>query len=291
MCPSTGCARSVRHPLLPRIATALALLLGTVLAAPLEAQETLPTVAADTTRGVTLVGFVRDTMGQPLRGAEVRVGEHYDLSAADGRFMLEGVVGDTLQLVVRRIGYLPAEVLLALEPDVRGVELAVTMVPAAVQLGTIVIEGRQLNNRLWQNGYYDREKRGIGTRFGPDYLERFGGTMAGLLGQTPSVSLARDPQGRLVALGRQGGRECPLNVFLDGILLRWANEVGLDAIVNMKDVLAIEVYPRETDAPFAFSAASWSGTTASGGLPSAQSGASAGTTAMCGSLLIWTKPF
>ena len=243
-------------------------------------------------RTVMLVGVVRDTGGRTLSGAEIRAGAgHTTLSDAEGRFAIMGVPADTVQLLVRRIGYLPADVILAADPGAR-VELAVNLVPSAVELGTIVIEGRQLSTHLHRNGFYDRQRRSFGKLFGPEEIERSATPLTGFLYQVPNVRIRRERGGAAVAYGSAGaGRQCPLNVYLDGILIRWAGEAGLDNIINRQDILAIEVYPRATLLPSSLGRTG-QGTSSVGGLgsPGGGAGLSGVSTSDCGALVIWTKP-
>ena len=274
---------------------ALVVALLTLVAGSLLAQDpALPASGAPAvSRTVVLAGVVRDTAGRPLSGAEVRTANHFVLSEADGTFLLPGVTGDTVQLLVRRIGYRPADVLLTVEPHIKRVELAVKMVPAVMELGTITVEGRTLSTRLMQTGFYQRQKLGIGTFFDAEYLERFGGTLGGLMQQVPSVQVQYGRGNAVVPMGRSGfGGYCPLQVFLDGVLIRWASDVGLNSLVAKDDILAVEVYPRVSQMPSVL--AGHSGAVAgSGGMPnSAGSVQLRGTSTVdCGAVVIWTKPF
>jgi len=277
----------------------LALFVAPVAAPPLRAQEpasvTDSTAASLGAQTVTLVGVVRDTAGRSLSGAEVRAGaRQFTISDADGRFVLEGVAPDTIQLLVRRIGYLPAEVVLEARAGLR-VELAVKLVPSVTELGTITVNGVRMDTRLWTSGFYDRQKLGSGTFFTPEYLERHAGSVGSLLREAPSVTVVRDYYGRAVAMGpvlSLSAASCPLNVFLDGVLIRWADEAGLDGLMDHQDILAVEVYPRATQVPPAFGGYS-AGSSSSGGSGRSSSqgeskvGADGGD---CGALVIWTKP-
>lgn len=273
---------------LPFRRTSLALrLLAAVAAAPAAAAQA-PTAADSAARYVTLVGVVRDTSGRPLAGAEVRAGAtQLTVSDADGSFLLTGVEPDTVQLLVRRIGYRPADVVLAANAGLR-VELLVRMVPAAVELGTITVEGRTMDTRLWQSGFYERQKVGSGTFFDPEFLARHRGTIDGLVREAPGVRVDRDRYGRSVARGRFGGGWCSLNVFIDGVYVRWANDVGIDQLLSRQEVLAVEIYPRGTQVP-----ATLAGYTAAGGgvmLSPGGTGGGASGGSDCGVISFWTKP-
>lgn len=269
-------------PRLPAVAVLL-----TLLAAGAGAQQAPPppadtTLAAD---AVTLRGIVRDTAGRPLLGAQVMTAEATTITDADGRFELRDLRADTLHLLIRRIGHQPASITLA--PD-RGVivEFAATLVPTVVELGTIVVEGRTMERTLWRNGFYDRERAGHGTYFGPEELGRHSSVVTALR-MTPSVQVSRTMDGRAIAMGRSGVGWCQLAVYLDGVLVRWANDVGLETLVLPGDVLAMEVYSRAVQVPATLRSAGPSG--GGGGLPS-PGGAVSGGPVDCGAIVIWTKP-
>lgn len=221
-----------------------------------------------------VTGIVRDTLGRPLAAAEVRIGDLSDFSDAEGRFRVEGVKPDTLDLIVRRIGYVPASVLIAIDAGVT-VELAVTLVPLVVELGTIVVEGRTLDRRLWREGFYARQRAGHGTFLGPEQLERFRGQpLSSLVRRAPAVTVQRGRAGKAIALGKFGASPCALNVILDGQLIRWASTTGLDEVVNRGDIHAMEIYPRYQNIPAALAMLVGVGTQPTD----------------CGALVIWTKP-
>lgn len=274
----------------------LALLATLVLAVPAAAQQgARPAGAADTVMvpAVTIVGVVRDTAGRALRGAEVRTGARsFAVTDDEGRFTLLGVTPDSVQLLVRRIGYQPADVVLVAAPGVR-VELAVKLVPAAVELGTIVVEGRAMDTRLWQTGFYDRQKSGFGTHFGPEKLGRYGATLSALMSEIPSARVVSGNFGSGVAYGpSMAGGYCPLNVFIDGVFIRWAPEIGLDQLVDRNEILAVEVYPRVTEMPSVLSRTVGPVDGAVGGaVPSAGGVSLVGVSSVdCGALIVWTKP-
>lgn len=244
------------------------------------------------TGGVTLRGIVRDTAGRPLLGAQIMTAEATTITDADGRFELRDLRADTLHLIIRRIGHQPTSITLA--PD-RGVivEFAATLVPNVLELGTIVIDGRTLDRRLWTSGYYERAALGHGTYFGPEELGRHS-SLETALRMVPSVRMSRAMDGRVMAFGRSGVGFCALSVYLDGILVRWANDVGLETLVLPGEVLALEVYARASQVPAMLRTVG--GVAGVGtGLPSPDaSGANAGPAndgpVDCGAISIWTKP-
>jgi hypothetical protein len=253
-------------------------------APPTQGAPPAPAPAVTDTGGVTLRGIVRDTAGRPLVGAQVMTAEATAITEADGRFELRDLRADTLHLLIRRIGHQPASITLA--PD-RGVivEFAATLVPTVVELGTIVVEGRTLDRRLWTAGYYDRAALGHGTYLGPEELGRHS-SLATALRMVPSVRMSRAPDGRAMAFGPTGTGVCPLDVHVDGVLVRWANEVGLETLVGPGEVQAVEVYARASQVPAMLRTVG--GVAGTGGVPNATGVANDGPVD-CGALLVWTK--
>ena len=254
--------------------------------APPPRDTAAPPAVADTL-AVTLRGIVQDTAGRPLLGAQVMTAEATAITGADGRFELRDLRADTLHLLIRRIGHQPASIMLA--PD-RGVivEFAATLVPTVVELGTIVVEGRTMERTLWRNGFYDRQRAGHGTYFDPEKLAQHPSVVTALQ-MTPSVQVMRTPDGRAIALGRSGAKFCTLAVYIDGVLVRSASDIGLEMLVLPGDVLAMEVYPRAVHVPNTLRSAGPSD--GGGGLPSPGSGAVSGGPVDCGAVVLWTKPF
>jgi hypothetical protein len=255
----------------------------------------VPAVAQDSTSTVTIAGVVRDTSGRLLPGAEVRSGEQFTLTSDSGTFLLRGLKPDTVDLLVRRIGFRPVTTAFVIQPGLT-VSVAVRMTPSDVTLGTIVVDGERVDSQLWQTGFYQRSKTGTGTFFTPDDLKHHGGTVSGLIAEVPSVRIQWDIRGRAGAIGRFGAKECPMNVFIDGALVRWAGDVGLDQVLPKDDILAVEVYPR---AAFVPSVLVGSGTVAGASSASGISGGKSANTMLtsqgqrsdCGAIFFWTKPF
>lgn len=257
-----------------------------IAAAPAQAPPPRDTAAASPltdTGAVTLRGVVRDTAGRPLLGAQVMTAEATTITDADGRFELRDLRADTLHLLIRRIGHQPAAITLA--PD-RGVvvEFAATLVPNVVELGTIIVEGRTMDRRLWNEGFYDREKLGFGTFFDAGDLGRYA-SLESALRMAPSVHMTRAPDGRVAALGQTPFGHCALTVYVDGTLVRWAHEIGLETLVPQGEVLALEVYARASQVPAKYRIV--------GGMPGSATTQGIGIAGPveCGAIAIWTKPY
>lgn len=248
---------------------------------------------ANRTETVTLDGVVRDNSGRLLSAAEVVVDQtHRTISNSRGEFAIPGLLPGVIEFTARRIGYSPVTSGVQVDSGAAAVHLAITLTPVATPLGTIVVEGKRLDKTLWQRGFYKRQQLGFGHYFDDQYLKRQSTGIANVVGMVPSVYLNRSSNGSAVAMGKlPTGGGCPLSVFVDGIYLPWATDVGLDDIVNRDDVLAMEVYARASELPATITGQG--GTRAVGSVGTVNirgMAAQTGTYTECGAILIWTKP-
>jgi hypothetical protein len=251
------------------------------------------TPSANAEGRVTLAGQVRDQDGRPLGAAEIIVDdEHRAISNSRGEFSIPGLTPGLLQFTARRIGYTPVVTGIRVDPGVT-VQLSVKLVPAAIELGTMIVEGKRLDKTLWQTGFYQRQNVGLGTYFDNVYLSHFQASLANLVGNIASVTVDRSSNGAAVAYGKlPNGGSCPLSVFLDGNYIPWATDSGLDNVINRDEVLAIEVYPRASDVPATIAGkGGMSGVGSIGTVNVRGQQMQAGQVyAECGAILMWTKP-
>jgi len=248
----------------------------------------------DSTVGrLTLTGIVHDVAGMPLEGAEFSVGEGIStLSDEKGAFVLRGVPTGSVQLVIRRVGYRPVSVALVTKPDTRAVSIESTLTPNETTLGTVIIEGKKLDRALFENGFYDRQKKSDGHFFPPERMEKTAASLSTLMNEVPSLRVARSRGGVSIPMGvgghgMGGPIYCRLNVFLDGTYLPWATEAGIDAVVAEQDVKAIEVYSRPESVPRQIR-----GTAGAQSVGGPRSGGGEGLgpgSVNCGAILIWSK--
>jgi len=264
-------------------------LLGMLFGREAIAQQTVADPRANT---LTLSGVVKDNVGNPITGAQISVGTLSALSDSNGNFALPGVPRGTIDLAVRRIGFIAQAVSLETKPDVTGVSIAVTMVPNAVSLGTIVIEGKTLDRDLWTKGFYKRKDLGRGYFFTPEQMAHTKISLSSLISEVPSVSIRTLRGGTRVPLAQVGGgiggpRYCPMNVFLDGQYLSYAPQMGIDNLIAQQDVKAIEVYNRPSEVPNAIDGLGGFG---SSGVAISNPAFAAGGMSECGVILLWSKP-
>ena len=256
--------------------------------------NTIKPAGPESASSVTLDGIVRDREGRPLAAAEVIVdGEHRTITNSRGEFSIPGLSTGLIEFTTRRIGYSPVTSAVQVDPGLRAVHLAVKLVPIAIELGTIVIEGKRMDKTLWQTGFYRRAELGNGAYFDDEYMKRFQASIASLISTVSSVYVDRTSNGTAVALGRlPNGASCPLSVYVDGNYISWAREQGLDNVVNSADILGIEVYARASEMPARISGLGGATGTGSIGTVNIRGGSMQGGQVFgeCGSILIWTKP-
>ena len=242
---------------------------------------------------VTLEGVVRDKDERPLAAAEVVVdNQHRTITNSRGEFSISDIEAGLIQFTARRIGYNPVTTAVQVDPGLR-VSLAVKLTPLAIQLGTIVVEGKRLDKGLWQTGFYKRRDAGAGTFFDSDYMSHFHAGLSSLMSSIPSVKMNR-LNNRSIPVGKlPDGNECVLNVFVDGVRFPFIDNSGIDEIANAEDVLAVEVYPRASETPIRISGLggqNGQGTIGTLNIQRPGTFEMGSTNGECGAVLIWTKP-
>jgi hypothetical protein len=241
---------------------------------------------------VTLDGVVRDREGRPLAAAEIIVDDsHRTITNSRGEFSIPDLQAGLIEFTARRIGYTPVTTGVQVEPGLT-VHLAVKLVPVAVQLGTMVIEGKAIDKSLWQTGFYKRRDANSGHFFDPEQVSHFHAGVSSLISTVPALYLSRNrnmsiPMGKL-----PDGNSCFMNVFVDGNRYPWVSTSGIDDVANMEDVLAVEVYPRAAEMPSRIAGIGGVSGTGNIGTVTLQSGSfqMGSTSGECGAILIWTRP-
>jgi hypothetical protein len=182
--------------------------------------------AAAPAPGASLRGLVVDSAGLPLAGAHVRLGSGAGGAITDstGRFALTGLVSGSRTLVVRRLGYLPAEVVVHLTRRAPR-EVVVRLDTYVPVLEAVFIEARR-NFALERVGFTARQRSGLGRYLSPtDLAQRYAFNVSDFLRHLPPP--------------RRGafGRACT-SYWVDG--MRWRGNV--DEFMSPDEVAAIEVY-------------------------------------------------
>jgi hypothetical protein len=207
-----------------------------------------------------LRGRVTDDAGTPLSYANIQVnfGRRY-LSDDSGRFQIPWTTNSTT-LLVRRIGFEPAELRLTALPDT---SVRIAMTPIAVQLKGVVVTGASPFRSLDTYGFYGRMKdaeRGInhGYFITPEDIERRkpnwitqmmeGFPTVRVCGKISKTCPAGDPRGEFIL----GSNACLMTVYLDNIRIVGGLNGQVSAVNELAlptSVAAVEVYPRAVNAP------------------------------------------
>lgn len=233
-----------------------------------EAPDPEPNLSATMLRGRVI-----DESGAPLSYANVQVNSGRRLVADDsGRFQLPYPGGGASTVIVRRIGFEPAEVKLASRPDTA---LRVVLIAIPAQLREVTVTATTAYRSLDLSGFYGRMRDAErGAHYGffitPEDIDRRKPTSTTQMADGfPNVRVYKSGTGPMWDV-IMGPGNCAMTVYLDRI--RVTNRLlGPSDFVNQlvlpNHMAAMEVYPRASDAPPAY--------------PSAN--------AACGVVLIWTK--
>lgn len=269
--------------------------------------------ASDQTRAV--VGRVVDEASRPLPGAEVRAADTRAMTDSAGHFVLRDLPNGEVQLVVRKVGYDSTSVTVAATAMVKAQDAAAPEISVilrrAQRLNEIVVEGQAYDRALWDRGFYHRQKLASGMFFDPDAIAHFGGDGLGsLVRQVPRVDVQHLGDSDY-AFSRVGGRPCRMNIYIDGMFQRVAmpspvagrggrkeEGIGLNELIDLHTVAAVEVYPRASSVPTQFMR--MGPPAGPQGMTSQQIGSPNGLSrtptqyensdAACGAIVIWTRP-
>jgi hypothetical protein len=187
----------------------------------------------------TLVAGVADAeTGAPLEGAEVLLVKLHRLGRANalGEATVTEVPRGVQRVRVRRLGYSPAEVDLAVSRDTTGAVFRLTRV--ATQLGAVKIEAQWVPPGI--RDFETRRKQGIGRFMIDTELDEVRNRDFSTMAQARFAGLTTvvDANGKRVLATQRGLTPCPVNVYLDGI------ELGqeYDDWVRTWDLAAVEFY-------------------------------------------------
>ena len=203
--------------------------------------------AAQERAGSLLVVHVADEQGNPLMGARVTVGGVDRVVTSDGGGVarIERVPEGVRLVDVRRQGFAMQRIASAFTPG-DTVRREVVMKPDPVELEELTVTTWGRSTRLIRNGFYDRQRRGLGAFMTRDQLERLRpyhlqGAFRYMRGFTVDTYRSHD----IVVATRGGIGSCVPHVYLDGnrMIMRRAEDQA-DALESIppENVEAIEAY-------------------------------------------------
>jgi hypothetical protein len=236
--------------------------------------------------GQTLRGKVLDAAsGEPVAQAAIAAQDSAGhtvgraRSAADGTFAMPLRAAGVFHLDATRTGYQPAHTQ-ALPVDVREtveVELRVSATPVSVAPLTVTARQAPPHRRsLEMNGFYDREKTGLGRFLRREDFDRATTTLAEALTKAQGTYLIDAGARQFIAFSRSSAsvslrfastNPCLPKVYLDGTRAPYGGQMDINSIVSPSQVEAVELYRSTAEIPPQYG----------------------GSDATCGVILIWTR--
>ena len=229
----------------------------------------------------SIVGFVReDVSGRPLPGVAVVLPAHNMQVETDssGRYVVRGIPGGPTRFVARKIGWEEHASDLTIAGGVSR-EYNIALRAAAATLDTIRVVGMSPENRYALNLFAEHRKRGMGTFIDTaDLRRREIAKVADLLRTIAGVNVITPPLckphgSRTINCSTSATKKvavsstrCAMRVVLDRLVLTeggpifdletargdmrhdWTSAYDI-ASLNANDLIAVEVYRRENEAP------------------------------------------
>ena len=223
--------------------------------------------------------------GQPVQAAQLELMDDRDrvqvraIADSAGAFRMRGWIAGKYRLRTTSIGYQAVTSdlleLMTGEDFELTVRLAVDAVP--VEPITIVSRSRNSLTEIALRGYYDRRdmgrRIGIGRYLDRVEIEQKGKKLTDVLQRVPGLRIVRSNSctyivttsnpGGTTSLSRPPTRTtrgcenppptlCPVNVYLDGMLMKMDQSVPFDQMIPLEWIEAIEVYRRPSEMPAEF---------------------------------------
>jgi hypothetical protein len=211
-----------------------------------------------------LRGVVADSAGAPIEAADVAIVALHRLARTDerGRFILDALPAEEIQLSVRRLGYEPKTVRIKLTGAKDSTRITLTELPEQLQGMTAT----QQRARMEIEQFYRRRARGPGTFFTREDIEnRHAISLSDALRMAPGVQVVRLAGANGIRfISSAGRRNCAPLIWLDG---QKAPGMEIDQIPP-SDVEGIELYQGASTTPTQF----WQNTSTT-----------------CGTIVVWTR--
>lgn len=198
---------------------------------------TASSVTAQSNRSA-VVGLVRDSSGTPVPHAHVVSSGVRAVSDSAGRFSMERLPQGKVLVRVRRLGFEPLDLMVDLAADRRDSLLIVLAALPADLPGVTTTADAIARLRLPE--FYRHRANGMGRYLDRQQLDAMHVSQTSdVLRRLPGVRLIPDRNGRLLLrMGRNGGRNCPPDFWIDGIRAAFLNVDDLP----LSDIEALEIY-------------------------------------------------
>lgn len=193
-----------------------------------------------------LTVILTDTLARPVAGVRVAMNGIGLSEPSDsmGVVQITGIPLGSRMVSIDHPGYRHEDALVQF-PSANNFRLRVTLTPAPIALDTINVVGRRFNLALHQNGYYRREREGLGRFMGREKLDvvnRGSPDLSSAFDQMLGIRVDRGPSTGFVVRSSRGAGNfsglCIPAIRIDGI--RADSEQLASLTPSM--VEAIEVY-------------------------------------------------
>ena len=231
----------------------------------------LALAAAPCRAQIVLEGHVMDdSTGRPISGAHVLLMDRYGTTVgfqktdSTGRFNFERPENGRYRLYARAVGYEPSlETVLWMMQDRNFAGLEVRLAPHATLLAPVeVLALSPPRTSTVLRDMEFRKSHGFGIQITRQEIEaRHPLRISDMLEETPGVRFSRQGSGsvrRVIHIGTlpgPGGGDCPVQIFLDGVLATRAapgGDVTVDDLVEPQDVEEIEIFKGLASVPAEF---------------------------------------
>jgi hypothetical protein len=242
-------------------------------------------LAAQTVRGKVLDAATGEGIAEAA--VQARSADGHNVGRArtgpDGSFQMPLRAAATVRIEAQRAGYrttltdaLPVDLREAVEVEVRLSAAALAIEPLRV---TARVEPPHRRN-LELNGYYGRERQGIGEYLRREDIEkRASSNLAQVLQRVPGTSILYRGSHQYVFFPRNGspslntsirgapGNACLPRLFVDGSRVTYDAQNDINSVVNPNQVEGIEIFRGPSEIPVQYNDSN----------------------SMCGVILIWTR--
>ena len=244
---------------------------GTVRRSVVVLLAALALLATPCSAQIVLEGHVvDDSTGRPIAGAHVLLMDRYGTTVgfqrtdSTGRFNFERPQNGRYRLYARAVGYQPSlETLLWMMEDRHFAGLEVRLAPHATLLAPVeVVAMSPPRTSTVLRDMEFRKSHGLGIQITRAEIDaRHPLRISDMLEQTPGVHFSREGSGtvrRVIHIGPlpgPGGGDCPVQIFVDGMLATRADpggDVTVDDLVEPQDVEEIEIFKGLASVPAEF---------------------------------------
>ncbi len=221
-------------------------------------------------QNAALRGIVRDSAGTPIQDADVGIAAQRALTRtnAEGRFWLTRLRQGEAEVSIRRLGYEPRTIRVALRGQVDTVE--VQLEARAAELGLVDVSASETRQRSGIEGFHRRRVLGLGTYIAREEIDaRNTMSVSDMLRNVPGIRFikvrgssrgVRFPQTSI----RRG--DCMPMIWIDG---QAAPGMEVDDVI-VPDIEGVELYGGPSTTPMQFSQSRSDNT--------------------CGTIVIWSRP-